>query len=233
MTKYWMGGLLVATLSYGCTEGRPVKPPVAPMQQTSVSEPQLHSHSSGAVGEVIYQEYVLMQGTGASLATGKNFTTNVLFGEVRLLPGSLLHAKAGADYPTYCTAAKVYTRFVDDSPSDIACFADDDGDGWFDRVQVPSVKFGSWTDSEGPHYQLGAVDRHSQARQQLVYLGRTENSVKIGYRRIDENGDETASQTVEYALAAAGATEVGYRKLRMRIDAATNSEIRYEIVRGF
>lgn len=230
----WLASTLVAAIACGCASEPSVGKDAIVGQPAPGSEPPIHKLSSANVGEVMYRQSEVFSGVGAQLQGEGEFRTSVLFGEVRLTPTTALLEQEEADYPTYCTQTRVYTRFGKDQASDIACFADDDRDGWFDRVQVPSVKFGSWTDSDGPRYATGPMRLQSSGGQQLIYLGRTDNSIKVGYRQLDENGQVGASQTVEYALGLSqGATEVGFRQLRMRIDSATNSEVRYEVLRGF
>ncbi len=201
-------------------------------QRTTASEPALNTTQRVNVGEVMYSEFEYRSGRAAQ-TLDQSFTKTVLLGDVKIPQGTVLAFKPNTDYPTYCSESPVYFKMGQNAPSDIACFADDNEDGWFDRVQVPSVKFATWTDSEGPRYAFDNVNRKSKERLELLYQGRSENSLKILYREINAQGQQTVSQTAEYALAAGSTTEIGFKKARLLIEQADNSGITYRVLERF
>lgn len=203
------------------------------VEHTVGSEPALNQRQRVNVGEVMYSEFEYRTGRAAQ-TVGKAFSKTVLFGDVKMPRGTLLAFKPNTDYPTYCTEEPVYFKMSQNTASDIACFADENEDGWFDRVQVPSVKFGTWTDTDGPTYGIESVNRKSKERVELVYQGRGENSIKMLYREVNAQGEQTVSQTAEYALNPGGsATQVGFKKARLLIESADNSGITYQVQKSF
>jgi len=233
--------LVLAGFSFslsGCMFSQSTQKPQMPslplkVQHKVVHEPPLNQTNRVNVGEVMYSEFEYRTGRAAQ-TLGKSFSKTVLFGDVKMQPGTLLAFKPNTDYPTYCTEEQVYYQMSKNTPSDIACFADENEDGWFDRVQVPSVKFGTWTDTDGPTYGIETVNRKSKERLELLYQGRGENTIKILYREINAQGEQTVSQTAEYAIApGTSSTQIGFKKARLLVESADNSSISYQVQKSF
>ncbi len=232
-----LAGLTLAGIA-GCggpaLNSQPELARAAPLESRRAHEPELKQTHEVNVGEVMYSEFVYQRGSAAQLIDAA-YSKNVLLGEVKLTAETLLEKQEAADYPTYCSTDKVYYSFTEETPSDIACFTDEEGDGWFDRVRVPGIKFGTWTKTEdGPRYRIQTVERRGSERQELLYQGLAGNTLKLAYREYDRQGEPGASQRVEYTLSAEGApTPIGFKQARLMIDSADNTRIRYRVLRGF
>ncbi len=209
-----------------------INPTTLTIQQKNGYEPALKQTRRVNVGDVMFSQFEYQTGTAAQ-TTGKTFVKTVLFGDVKLPPGTLLNFMPEAAYPTYCTSDKVYYGMGTQTAADIACFADEAQDGEFERVQVPSVKFGTWTDTDGPSYSIATVNRKKKERQELLYQGRGQNTIKVMYRELNAQGEQTISQTAEYALAADGSAQIGYKKARLMVETADNSGVTYQVLEGF
>ncbi len=210
----------------------PVAAQAVKIETQAGHEPAFQVSQQVNVGEVMYSEFEYQHGQAAQ-TSGAHFTQTVLFGEVKMPQGTLLESVDEADHPTYCSSEKVYYAWGKKTATDIACFADENADGGFERVQVPSVKFGTWTPTEGPTYSIQSINRKKNARQALFYQGRSGDTLKLAYREMDERGEPLASQTAEYTLSASGHTEIGFKKARLLIESADNSGIRYQVLQGF
>ncbi len=73
---------------------------------------------------------------------------------------------------------------------------------------------------------------HPQLRQELIYNGKVGDSVKFLYREISGNVMRPAfTQDVQYDLSES--TEIGFKGARLKIIAATNREITYQVIAYF
>ena len=232
-----LGSAAVALSLSACSLTQSSKPQLSAdaikLESKAVSEPALKQVYQVNVGEVMYSEYVLQAGMAAQTTGKRNFAKTILFGDVKLSVSSILEFKPEEDYPTYCSTDFVYYPMNKKTATDVACFADEDEDGWFDRVQVPSVKFGTWTKTDGPTYKVQAVSRKGKARTELWYQGRSAETIKIAYQETNAKGEQTVSQTAEYAMPSTGSTQIGFKKARLVIEKADNQGIRYRVTQGF
>ncbi len=116
-----------------------------------------------------------------------------------------------------------------------ACFFDADADKAFDHVKVVNLGIASSKQVLTPAapYTLSDAPRATGYRYELVYEGRSEQVIDLSYREfIDDMSRPAFEQDLHYTLTAEGTTEITFRSARLRIAAADNQAIRFDILSG-
>lgn len=207
-----------------------------PLTHRRIGEsPALRVPVSRSVGEVIYETFNYEEWQGARLL--EPITIDVLAADASLGPSDALIASQEAGATVYCTE-KPALRAMSQPASSRICLADRDGD----------TRFEMWRAPEGPparvqwaKLQASAAFSvgHSMAptgngfRYELLYQGVSANVIRILYREyVDDLIRPAFQQDLSYTLSPSGPTDIAFRTSRIRVTAADNNGIQYEMLAG-
>ncbi len=227
---------LIGSVLLGVLGGCASVPVGIPLAQRRVGDlPALNVPSSRAVGEVIYETFSYEEWQGAQLL--QPLTIDVLAAGATLGPNDGLIASQEAGATVYCTD-KPALRVMNEAPSSRICLADQNSDGRFEVWRAP----------EGPPARVRWAPLHTEVafsvgrsmapsgrgfRYELLYQGVSANVVRILYREyVDDLIRPAFQQDVSYTLAPSGPTDIAFRSSRIRVTAADNNGIRYEMLAG-
>lgn len=178
--------------------------------------------ASAAVGEVMLDRYHYSAAPVAlpvaAIASGE--------GRMSVAAGARLVARRVDGERAYCSPIE----------ANFACFYDNDNDSRFDHVLVTNMGI---TSSKRPllpaaAYTLTDGTLAQGFKSELVYLGRSGQTIDVRYLDYtDDLARPTYQQDLHYTLDVQGAGEISYRAARLKVLAADNQRIRYEILSGF
>lgn len=196
-------------------------------------EPGFEITTQVDVGEAIYTEFDYIEQESAYLING--YMKSIGLGKINIEPGYLLLGYLGDGEKQYCTPTLKYNDpFV--GPYDIVCFSDSNNDkNGFDKIRVPTIYFGSWTDlNDSIPYKLGVAAAAKGTKFELIYQGIFNGTLKITYREyIDSLARPAFFQEVNYTLNPNGITNISFRGAEIDIIEANNNRITYRIKNGF
>lgn len=195
--------------------------------------PEIGQRRVANVGDVIYTKYDYVAQKGARLTDG--YEGGFLLGRVGVPAGTFLRALGVGGSVEYCTERELYYDPLT-GPYDVVCFADWDRDGRFEKVRVPSLKFGNWGEVKGSPlaFREDSQTLESGFKKELLYQGISGSTVTVAYREYSDDLIRPAfQQQASYTLEAPGPTTVGFQEVRIEIYGADNQGLDYRVVQGF
>jgi hypothetical protein len=216
----------VAALCFGCA--LPV--PTPPRLVRSILPP-LRETATAAVGAVLisHEDYVA-QG-GVKVLPGFDTPVSLGFQRVIVPTGTVLPQASIGDERCYISESPVV--FAMRAPvQHPACFFDRDGDGRLETLRFVD----GWANYLSiPPAKVEPVDRMLTGfRQELLYEGRDENTIRVLYRQyLDSLIRPAFQQELTYTLDDAGHTRARFRDAVLEVESADNESIRYRVISGF
>lgn len=198
------------------------------------TQPPVGQEAEAAPGSVMFSQYSYWHRTGA-VFTDSN---RQVFGEGALFIGAgdtVYPAMIGND-AVYCSEKRLY---VDPLVGfyKTACFSDDNGDGYFDHVQVAPESTWIKRKLSPPlgYKEKDIVVPHGGAfRYELAYQGFSNGTLNLSYREFKgENLDRPVlTQDVSYQIKEFPAV-ISFRDAKIEVQEANNDKIVYKILRDF
>ena len=221
--------LLASCLLAGCATTGSM---LLPAQRKVGEDPPLGSRSTVEVGEALYSLYDYSESKSARLLSG--YDHPYALGRISVTPSDGMPQRANPNrlIAEFCTARKTY-RDPLVGPYDVTCFLDVNTDGVFDKVKVPSIKFGSSSEVKQAAAYRVVSDLQDGFRRELVYSGLDGSTLRLVYREFNQGLARPAfSQDLTYQLGEAGTTTISFRGARIDIHQAGNQGITYTVVKG-
>jgi hypothetical protein len=104
----------------------------------------------------------------------------------------------------------------------------------FDHVRVPPIYFGSWRERSIGPYQAANHTQVQGKKRELVYQGFSNNVIHVAYREYQNDLIRPAfQQEVSYTLEGRGPTTVAFQGAQLSVLSASNSGIRFQVVKPF
>lgn len=209
--------------------------PLVPKVSTKVGEsPRLNEVIEKSVGEAIYETYNYQEFEGVKLTEPAD--VDVLAARWSLPPHESLQAYVEGTGTIYCTREPAL--LVMGKMASRVCLGDLDNNRRFDSWKAPQgpparQKWNKLKNELG--YTSGGAMTSTMGgfRYELLYQGISGNVVSLLYREyIDDLARPAFQQDLSYTLASQGATEVSFRKTRLRILSADNNKIQYQLLSG-
>lgn len=219
----------ISLLIVGCVSHPMIK-------QTSYeqgSNPAMGIMSEADVGSVIYEEFRFQATETAYLL--ETIEEGFSLGDLTAIAGTSLPAYRGDNGVQYCSDERLYSDPLV-GPYSIACFSDLDRDGHFDRVRVPSIKFGAWSKLDKPvAYRIAVTPATPDGiKNELIYQGIDRGTLRLAYREFMDNFIRPAyQQDVTYQMTEAGPTFIRFRGVEIEVLEANNQGITYRVLAGF
>ncbi len=209
--------------------------PLVPKVSTKVGEsPRLNEVVEKSVGEAIYETYNYQEFEGVKLTEPAD--VDVLAARWSLPSHESLQAYVEGTATIYCTR-ELALRVLGKMTSRV-CLGDLDNNQRFDSWKAPQgppirQKWNKLKNELG--YSSGGAMTSTMGgfRYELLYQGISGNVVSLLYREyLDDLARPAFQQDLSYTLAPEGATEVSFRKTRLRILSADNNKIQYQLLSG-
>jgi hypothetical protein len=214
--------VLDQTVTFRIEEVRPSF--MAPM---AGQRPAFGVRSTAAVGENMFTQYSYTVSVGARLrapvaAGGANQDRHTVF------PRNTLSALGDRGSVVSCTASDTNARR--DGRPGVSCFVDKDSDGSFDRVRRPNGSQVIELTTPAPYDLIADRLQQVNFRYELVYLGKSGSTLRLGYREYSNELARPAFTTeLTFDLAPSGPTVFRYRNLRITVHEVSNEGITYSI----
>jgi hypothetical protein len=158
---------------------------------------------------------------------------------------SVLVVHKTIDGALYDIPAKKYPQVGSDNKQDFYSAVGVVKGAWSDPIQALALKkkedaklcvitvFGGSACYKGDYERKKQIsERGNSFQQTLIYSGRVDNKINIGYREFSNNTARPAfNNDVEYDLSSSDT--IGYKGALIKIIKADNSSITYKLIRNF
>jgi len=225
MKKKYTGLLMLLSafalgLSTGCATATK-----APDKAVSGQSPEIGVSTSVTVGETMVSSYDYIAEESAVLA--ENAEGNVLMGRPTLTTGASLAKLSSSSGDIYCFPMRGTI-----SP----CFKDDDDDGDFDSAynySNVSTMIAPIGDVEQVKYRVSDTIIKAGFKNELVYQGTHDGSLRLAYREYSDNLARPAfHQDLIYSLGD-GDTDISFKNVRLTVHSATNNQVTFTVQSNF
>lgn len=232
MKSFLVLALVTAVLTSGCVTA----PPAIPPERQFTDHPALNVESVAEIGETLLAKGKLYVFEGLDLH--ERITDLGTSREYSVEPHAMRLERIDADgkrfyvpaFDSYFVNDKVFGRRV--RPSDAFLVVKPDGTlelyGYYDLTTAGKISPSS------PRFTVGKIVDRQQPnfRQELIYGGRVGNQIKLTYREF--SGDLIRpgfTQEAQYDITTD--TTVGFKGVRISVVDATNTRLRYKVLKSF
>jgi len=195
-----------------------------------VDVPELNEVNSVEVGDTIVSKGKIYEYDGIVLNKALSRGDGVLLAKVTVPAGTLIARNEDSKF-TYYESDSIAIQYQPDPIGGI-CIAKKDPNEMYIYVATPL--FERYTIKRFPQIEhTKVVDYENPSfEQELIYNGKTNNSVKFLYRELKNNlMRDSFSQEVQYDLKD-GAV-IGFKGVRIEIVEATNLHLKYRVLKSF
>lgn len=196
-------------------------------------EPLAGEESQARVGEPVYTKFDYRSEQILRLVQGINQKyTGCLGCVISVAPGAVIESRGSSG--EYCTrVGHPLKGSIGPGDDRVVCFTRHATRDEVTQLRVTGT-LGKWNAVEPPvAFERAEVMVGEGFKSELVYQGVAAGVLRLLYREYSENLARPAfQQELTYTMEAEGATEVGFRGLRLEVLEADNSAIRYRVVTG-
>jgi len=148
-------------------------------------------------------------------------------------PGKLLKVGSDQSYDYFSqdthTGYSIYEGLLISTPSMTASLRYNKNNGEYCILRPTDIDICGEINTRN---ETDKVITNDSFRRTLIYSGRVGNKLKISYREFSNNMARSAfSSEVEYDLGESSI--IGYAGARIKVISATNTEIKYEVIKNF
>lgn len=202
---------------------------VNPTYTATGQEPSLNEERTVSVGMPIFSQwnYVARKVAAISSSVSKSYIMN----RVNIQAGAIFVYTVMDGAGCYCSTTRIVTDFINE-PVAGACFYPGPGNT-FTQLHINHISRKTFDlDSPVPYVEKDLMVGAGGFKYELIYMGRSEDTIKVVYREYLGNIVRPAfTQEISYTLDSSPTT-VSFRTLRMSIIKADNNSITYAIISG-
>lgn len=223
--------LAVSLVATGCASYAAFTPSTV---QRIGESPPLNERVERSVGEVVYETFNYQQIPVARL--GGPLAIDVFLARASIPSGTILEEHSSETYIGWCTRDPVLVVAREEASR--VCLADRDSNGrfesWYAPEGPPARQRWQSLKTEVPFSTAGISESAIDGfRYELLYQGISGNVVSLLYREyLGDLVRPAFQQDLIYTLSTQGPTEVSFRRIRIRIYAADNNSLTYELLSG-